>query len=237
MNNEERKAFYEAEGKFYRPQAIEEFGDFCIKYPYKQDMPRYQFATAHLLAMNLQRFHHSPMNQHRRLKVLDIGCQNGAFDVGWANLGADVTAIDISDDYLEITANSLKKFSWHTDWRVLKADIVNDADKLEQYGPFDMIMALEVVEHLPDLVKFMQAINHLACQRDAKVIINVPGGDSWKDDPGHLLSFWDSHQKIITDHRRPVIIPECFGSRWSLSEFEKHSFNDREYWYAVCLER
>lgn len=236
MNDEERKAFYEKEGKDYRSQAIEEFGEFCIRYPYKQDMPRYQFATSHLLARNAVQFGDLVK---RRLKVLDIGCQNGAFDVGWANLGFDVTAVDISVDYVEITNNSLSKFSWHSDWRVLQADILEDIGKIIPYGPFDVIMALEVVEHLPDVEDFMMVMSEegLAAP-NSKLIINVPGGDSWKEDPGHINSFWDNvpQPQVYGDGLNQV--PDCFaGFDWVVSECERHQWSEKEYWYAVCLER
>ena len=239
MNNEERQLFYDKEGKAYKPQAIEEFGEFCIQYPYKQDMPRYQFTIQHLIAMNLQRQGAGPNRYLRKLKVLDIGCQNGAFDVGMANLGFDVTAVDLSDDYLEITNNSLKKFSWHDAWRVVKADINGDISEIMKLKNFDVIVALEVVEHLPDLENFFTAVSALAFAKSSKLIINVPGGDSWKSDPGHLLSFFQADELWLPDtHRTMHVVPECFErDGWKILDCQKHVWDEENYWYAIALER
>jgi 2-polyprenyl-3-methyl-5-hydroxy-6-metoxy-1,4-benzoquinol methylase len=240
MDDETRLKFYEDEGKAYIDQAVGEFGRPYIDKPYRLDMPRYQFATKHFIDANLVRLQDKPALRNPRLKVLDIGAQNGAFSLGWVTMGFDVTAIDVSRDYLQVAHDSINEFACHKSWRTIFTDIIGDISALEQLAPFDCIAALEVVEHLPHLSLFLDNVTKLT-KPGARLVINVPGGDSWHTDPGHLLSFWHgSYVKMFPEQDKRVhhTIPDCFKHQsWDIVDFERHNWNSNDYWYATALVR
>ena len=84
------------------------------------------------------------------LRVLDIGCGGGLLSEPLARLGGDVIGADASAINIEIaklhaTASDLK-----IDYRATAAeDLAADRER------FDIILALEIVEHVPDVAAFV----------------------------------------------------------------------------------
>ena len=96
-----------------------------------------------------------------------------------------------------------------------------------------------MVEHLPSIEQFLDT---MACFTvvGSLLVINVPGGDSWENDLGHLHSFWDDRKDFPdgSDIRTPHVIPECFDhSHWKVQSMAKHQWDAENYWYAVKLKR
>jgi len=103
-------------------------------------------------------------NIHKGQKVLDIGSGRGWFSLHAASCGADTTAVDLSD-------TNLKRIS-KTDARVstLLADAMSTgADS----GAYDLVVALEVLEHIPNPA---QAVEHWASliKPGGRLLITVP---------------------------------------------------------------
>lgn len=82
-------------------------------------------------------------------KVLDIGAGTGRLAVRLANLGAEVTALDIS----EVMVDKLKAKSYK-----LKA-ILGEAENLPfDDNSFDIVIATFLIVHLKDLEKFFDEV-------------------------------------------------------------------------------
>ena len=84
------------------------------------------------------------------LRVLDIGCGGGILSESMARLGAQVTGIDIVARNVAIARRHAEGQGLAIDYR---------AQAVEQLGdtPYDVVLNMEVVEHVADLPGFMDA--------------------------------------------------------------------------------
>jgi len=79
------------------------------------------------------------------LKFLDIGCGGGLISEPMCRLGAEVTGIDASLKNIEIAKLHAKKNG-------LKIDYLNTSpEKMTESQKFDVILNLEIVEHVEDV--------------------------------------------------------------------------------------
>ena len=77
------------------------------------------------------------------LKVLELGCGNGAFCNFLCEKGYDVTGVDISESGIEMARKAYPHLKF------VRSDICNLKDFREiEEGAFDVIVAMEVIEHL-----------------------------------------------------------------------------------------
>ncbi len=86
------------------------------------------------------------------LKVLDIGCGGGLLSVPLTRLGATVTGIDASD-------KNIKVAQIHAEKEGLNIEYINtSAEDLAATGrQFDVVLNMEVIEHVADVSSFMNA--------------------------------------------------------------------------------
>ena len=86
------------------------------------------------------------------LEVLDIGCGGGLLSEPLARLGARVTGIDASQQAVEVA-------DWHEEQSGLAIEYrCSTAEDLAATGcRFDLIVNMEVVEHVADVDHFMEA--------------------------------------------------------------------------------
>lgn len=86
------------------------------------------------------------------LSLLDIGCGGGLLCEPMRRLGAEVTGIDASQ------AN-IKTAAWHADESKLAIEYqAVSAETLAKTGrTFDIVLNMEVIEHVADIASFMQA--------------------------------------------------------------------------------
>ncbi len=89
------------------------------------------------------------------LKVLDIGCGGGLVCEPLSRLGADVTGIDASSKNIEVAKIHAKKSN-------LKIKYFNTSpEKKEINEKFDVILSLEIVEHVENLDLFLKSSSEL----------------------------------------------------------------------------
>jgi 2-polyprenyl-6-hydroxyphenyl methylase/3-demethylubiquinone-9 3-methyltransferase len=86
------------------------------------------------------------------VRILDIGCGGGILAESMAALGADVTGIDVVEKNIAIAR-------WHAEQSSLPVRYEQvTAEALSERGAsFDVVLNMEVVEHVADLEGFMQA--------------------------------------------------------------------------------
>ena len=89
------------------------------------------------------------------LKILDIGCGGGLVCEPLNRLGAEVTGIDASFKNIEVAKNHEKKSG-------LKINYLNTSpEKNDIIEKFDVILNLEIVEHVENLDLFLKSSSNL----------------------------------------------------------------------------
>lgn len=86
------------------------------------------------------------------LRFLDIGCGGGLLSEPMARLGADVLGADASRTNVEVARIHAEKTGTPVDYRCTSAEELAEAGE-----KFDVILNMEVVEHVADVGLFMQA--------------------------------------------------------------------------------
>ncbi len=86
------------------------------------------------------------------MDIVDVGCGGGLLCEPLARLGARVTGIDPSARNIEIAANHAARAGLEIAYRVGTVE-----DLVAEGRRFDAVLALEVVEHVPDLRGFVAA--------------------------------------------------------------------------------
>ena len=87
----------------------------------------------------------------KNLKILDIGCGGGLISEPMSRLGADVTGIDASDKNIQVAKLHAKKNN-------LNINYLNTVpENLKLQNKFDIILNLEVVEHVEDLDLYLSS--------------------------------------------------------------------------------
>ena len=85
-------------------------------------------------------------------QVLDIGCGGGILSESFAKAGANVMGIDIASDVLQVARD-------HADSQQLSIDYQEiSAEDLAATGiQFDIISCMELLEHVPDPIRLIEA--------------------------------------------------------------------------------
>ena len=90
-------------------------------------------------------------NYLKGLNVLDIGCGGGLISEPMARLGANVTGIDASEKNINIAKLHSKKNG-------LKINYINTSpENLKQIEKFDIILNLEIVEHVDNVNLYIKS--------------------------------------------------------------------------------
>jgi len=95
------------------------------------------------------------INPFNELKILDIGCGGGLISEPMARLGAKVTGIDASEKNIKIA-------KIHSQESNLKINYLNSSpERLDEREEFDIILNLEVIEHVEDVELYIKSCNKL----------------------------------------------------------------------------
>lgn len=92
----------------------------------------------------------------RGLRVIDIGCGGGLLAEPMARLGATVTGIDASEESVRIAETHARQGGLDIEYRcALPEDLAGEGRS------FDIVLNMEVVEHVSDLDAFFEATTAL----------------------------------------------------------------------------
>lgn len=94
--------------------------------------------------------HHSP------LTLLDIGCGGGLVAEPMARLGHRVVGIDASEKNIAVASLHAEQSGLSIDYRCTTAE-----DLLKTEQSFDVVLALEIVEHVADVDLFLHSVTGL----------------------------------------------------------------------------
>lgn len=116
------------------------------------------FAILHRLNSLRMRYIKNQIENHfdrapRGLKVLDIGCGGGLVCEPLARMGTRVTGIDADEQAIEVARD-------HAQRQELDINYIHGAIE-SQSGTYDIVTALEVVEHVADMESFITSAAQL----------------------------------------------------------------------------
>jgi len=89
------------------------------------------------------------------ISILDIGCGGGLLSEPMSRLGANVTGIDASDKNIKIAKLHSKKNKLKINY------LCSSPEKLKVTKKFDVILNMEIVEHVEDIDFFLKSCSKL----------------------------------------------------------------------------
>ncbi len=125
--------WWDTEGKF---KPLHKFNPLRISYIKKKIISHFNIKSKHLPLKNIE--------------LLDIGCGGGLLSEPMCRLGAKVTAIDASK-------NNINVASLHSKKNKLKINyLCSSPENISLKKKFDVILNMEIVEHVEDLNLFIK---------------------------------------------------------------------------------
>ncbi len=89
------------------------------------------------------------------ISILDIGCGGGLLSEPMSRMGANVTGIDASDKNIKIAKLHSKKNKLKINY------LCSSPEKLKTMKKFDVILNMEIVEHVEDIDFFLKSCSKL----------------------------------------------------------------------------
>ena len=89
------------------------------------------------------------------MRILDVGCGGGLLSEPMTRLGAEVVGIDASDKNIEIAKIHAKKNNLNIKY------LCSSPEKLKTEEKFDVLLNMEIVEHVDDLNLFLNSCSKL----------------------------------------------------------------------------
>ena len=90
-----------------------------------------------------------------RIKILDIGCGGGLLSEPMTRLGADVVGIDASNKNIQVAKIHAKKNKLDIKY------ICTSPENFETKNKFDVILNMEIIEHVEDVDFFLKSCSKL----------------------------------------------------------------------------
>ena len=90
-----------------------------------------------------------------KLKILDVGCGGGLLSEPMYRMGANVTGIDASNKNIEIAKIHAKKDNLKIKY------LCSSPEKLKVSEKFDIILNMEIIEHVEDTNYFLRSCSEL----------------------------------------------------------------------------
>lgn len=115
--------------------------------------PLHKFNPVRISFIKTEILNYFSLNNLCELKILDVGCGGGLVAEPFARMGAEVTAIDASEKNIAVAKIHAEKSGLKIDYRNIAAENLDEK--------FDVVLALEIIEHVADIEEFIKACSKL----------------------------------------------------------------------------
>ena len=181
------------------------------------------------------------------LKIVDVGCGGGLMTEPMNRLGANVVGIDPSEANIAVARDHAEKMNLSIDYRAETADKLVENKEL-----FDIVLNLEVVEHVANVPTFMSQCTNLVkpgglmfistINRTTKAyLLAIVGAEQilrWLPKGTHTYDKFLKPEELeaMLIHDGLTLIDQCgvvfnpFYNRWQLSK-------DLDVNYMLCANR
>ena len=141
------------------PSEVEKFSAMAAEWwdPFGKFKPLHKFNPTRLALIKDRICEHFGCDQSARqplegLRLLDIGCGGGLVSEPMRRLGASVTGLDAAEKNIKTAMTHAEQGGLEIDYRA------STVEALAQSGeaPFDVVLNLEVVEHVADVDLFLE---------------------------------------------------------------------------------
>lgn len=102
------------------------------------------------------------------LTAIDVGCGGGLATEPLARLGAAATGLDVTDENIQAARAHADATGLEIDYRVSTAEAL-----AETGARFDLVISLEVAEHVPDPERFLEALATLTAPGGLLVLSTI----------------------------------------------------------------
>ena len=142
-------------------QEIEKFSKIATEWwnPNGKFKPLHKFNPIRIQYLKENIIEHFKLKQSSRplkkINILDIGCGGGLLSEPMSRLGANVTAIDASKKNIEVAKFHAKKNNLKINY------LCSSPEKLNIKKKFDVILNMEIIEHVNDINFFIKKRSNL----------------------------------------------------------------------------
>ena len=102
-----------------------------------------------------------------RIKILDIGCGGGLLSEPMKRLGADVVGIDASNKNIQVAKIHAKKNKLDIKY------ICTSPEDFETKNKFDVILNMEIIEHVEDVDFFLKSCSELLTKNGLMFVATI----------------------------------------------------------------
>lgn len=107
------------------------------------------------------------LKTYEGLDILDVGCGGGLICEPMARLGGNITGIDADENAIEVAKQHAKEMELNVTY-----EATTSSELVKRNKQYDVVLALEIIEHVSDLDHFVEDIAHL-CKPDGLVILST----------------------------------------------------------------
>ncbi|MEO1150221.1 MAG: bifunctional 2-polyprenyl-6-hydroxyphenol methylase/3-demethylubiquinol 3-O-methyltransferase UbiG [Pseudomonadota bacterium] len=158
------------------PDEVEKFTKIAEEWwdPTGKFKPLHKFNPVRLGYIRDQVCHHfgrTPMDELplKGLRLIDVGCGGGLVAEPMARLGAAVTAIDAAERNIKTAMTHASQSGLEIDYRNTTVEDLVAAGE----APFDVVLNLEVVEHVADVSLFLKSSADLVAPGGMMVLATI----------------------------------------------------------------